>query len=164
MRIPFACTVLGVIALAACSPDVTDIHAESTGPSGSGGHHTQGAGGASSSSSASSSGSGAGGNGVGAGRVITADTDSTRLVTGSYVAMGKLIDGPFVLTDAHASSSLSINLVSGATCDDQSQAKPVVGGGSVVYDAHGLRIFVPAGSSLCDGYGNPGVYSGFKPY
>ena len=151
---------VSAIAAAACSPDVNDIHAESTGPSGSGGHRTEGAGGASGSSVASSTGSGAGGNGVGAGHVITADTDSERLVTATFTT-AQIVTGPFVITDFRSNNGAAdVWVLPGSACDAESPHTAVFGGSEL----HGLHVFVPAGSTACTGKPAFGAYSGFRPY
>ena len=160
MRILLAATIMASVSiLVACSSDSTKIQAESTGPSGSGGHHTQGAGGASS-ASASSSGSGAGGNGVGAGHVITADTDSKQLVTGTFSG-STITPGPFVITDFRSNNGSATGWVlPGPACDAESDRTALFSGGEV----HGLHIFVPVGSTACTEAAAFGSYSGFKPY
>jgi hypothetical protein len=141
---------------------VTDVRAEAAGATGSGGHPTQGAGGAS--GATSTSGTGAGGGSLGGNRVITADTDGDRLVTGVIPAItNKLVDGPFVLTDACGEGGLGLYLVHATGCSAQSAGQAVtVGGGA--RESHGMRVFVPSGWVLCNGYSGSGTFSGFRPY
>jgi hypothetical protein len=144
-------------------------------PSGSGGraagsgvggtsHGTLGAGGGS-----TGSGSGAGAccsepiQVAGPVKVVTADTDPAQLVTRAWAPTGLLVQGPFVLTDVHAPNGVNIILVDGMDCSGPST--PLIGANNPVVSG-GLRMYVPAGKSLCNaaGNGNSVTIGGFRPY
>lgn len=113
-------------------------------------------------------------------QVVTADTDSKQLRQGVVsTAPGKLIDGPFVLTDLQSYSSTNettVHLVPSATTCPATAVSTFAfahtgsyfSGGYVALSSeiHGGRYFVPAGQMLC-AYNPGGLYvswAGFVPY
>jgi hypothetical protein len=159
--VPILVVILG------CSHNES-IQAESNGATGTGGHKMQGAGGGPSTTATS----GAGGSGAGsccsepvhvAGevKIVSADTDSKQQVTGSpTTTSGKLTQGPFFLTD-FVGTSVAWLIPNGGTCDIQVNPTVV---SSNTSDNHGLRVFVPAGMTLCT-IANQGIwFNGFRPY
>ncbi len=181
-------TILALALALGCSKK-EDIRAESSGASGTGGHHIGAGGGSATSSTAGAGGSGPGAGGSGAGsccaepvhvaghvKTITADSDPAQFATVVAAPVGneqffKAIDGPFVLTDATGSSSATFLLYSrvGSDCTTESATDPVLAfvetTGSTLSQVHGVRGFVPSGSVLCVSAG-PGrlTISGFRPY
>jgi hypothetical protein len=162
MRASFLAPI--ALVLAACSHN-DSIHAESTGATGSGGHKMQGAGGSSTTTS------GAGGAGAGsccsepvhiAGdvKVMAADTDPKQQVSGAATTTsGKLIDGPVFITDFVGYTTAW--LTSNGTCDVQVNPTVI---DSASRDLHGLRLFVPAGKTLCTVASTGIWFGGFRPY
>jgi hypothetical protein len=63
-----------------------------------------------------------------------------------------------VLTDVHGDGGLTISM--GASCASGAPREGVASGG----EQHGMRVFVPAGSSLCNDYNGTRSFSGFRPY
>jgi hypothetical protein len=157
-----------LVVLTACSQKES-IHAESTGASGTGGQKMQGAGGGPSSTTATT---GAGGSGAGsccsepvhvAGdvKIVGADTDPKQQVSGSATTTsGKLIQGPFFLTDL-VGGGVAWLIPNGGTCGIQVNPTVV---SSNAGDNHGLRVFVPTGMTLCTVAEQQIWFSGFRPY
>ncbi|HVY49186.1 MAG TPA: hypothetical protein VHB21_25020 [Minicystis sp.] len=180
---------LSFTVLAACSPDVVDIHAEATG-SGTGGTqqvtshavgtggfggHSMGAGaGGASAVSVSSSSTGTGGSGGSVlTKVLTADTDVNQLATITVNAVNvsatQVLEGPFVITDVVSQYGYPLVSTPNGSCgavspQDPTLALPIAPAGALP-QVHGVRGFVPAGSILCF-MGSPGfvTVSGFRPY
>jgi hypothetical protein len=98
-------------------------------------------------------------------QMLTADTDVSRLVTGTTDATGKIADGPFVLTDISfaGNPSGSVSFAPSGDCTQQSTslASTAV---NVSIDLHGMRLFAPAGAALCGSRGAGNAFSGFRPY
>lgn len=114
------------------------------------------------------------------GPLKTADTDATRLKSGTLAAGSfvKVVDGPFVLTDTRTNFSFSDNGVAywlvpqGQSCPTSfvTQA-PILtelrapAAHPDVQQMHGARFLVPAGQTLCAGTGpTPASWAGFSPY
>jgi hypothetical protein len=96
-------------------------------------------------------------------KVITADTDSAQLSSGTAPANGLIATGPFVLTDLSPNldpgQSVSAQIGAGTSCPLTGTPIQFLGyQGAVV----GARIFVPAGSVACAPSG--ASWAGFKPY
>lgn len=103
----------------------------------------------------------------GALRIVTADTDPTRLVRGSAgPSEGPVIAGPFVLTDIEFERANSVDAVitpSDECYDDDAERLVDVDSGRA--PMHGGRFVVPAGFSLCLQVSVGRVYwAGFRPY
>jgi hypothetical protein len=98
-------------------------------------------------------------------KVITADTDSAQLMSGSTTipANGNalVVKGPFVLTDLYG---WGVSMGPGSSCP---LAAPVAITGYNNF-LTGARIFIPAGSIVCGNNGTNGsvsvLWSGFQPY
>ena len=104
----------------------------------------------------------------GALRIVTADTDPTRLVRGIAGPSDEedpVIAGPFVLTDIEFERANSVDAsITPTNCYDENTERLVdVESGRA--PMHGGRFFVPAGFSLCLRVSVGDVYwAGFRPY
>lgn len=103
-------------------------------------------------------------------RTVSAENDAVQLVSvrggpPPGTPSAKLIDGPFVLTDAQGVSGGSLWLVDTGDCSAPATSSSwfVVGlNSSMSYSVHGARVVVPAGSALCSDI--VVAFSGFRPY
>jgi hypothetical protein len=118
-------------------------------------------------------------------KTITADEDSTQLLSGSWKAglqnppVKKIVEGPFVLTDATPGQSTGEPWTTGWGFSTQLTVEPTAmacSGGGVVLEqigetnqngqtgnvVHGGRFLIPSGEMLC-AEGNL-LWAGFRPY
>lgn len=104
----------------------------------------------------------------GALRMVTADTDPTRLVRGVASSSDEAepaIAGPFVLTDIEfeRANSVDATITRGDCYDEELERLVDIDSGRA--PMHGGRFLVPAGQSLCLRVPVGSVYwAGFRPY
>jgi hypothetical protein len=116
-------------------------------------------------------------------RVIGADADPARMTSQStsVAAPLKLVDGPFVLTDARPGfGTVRLWMSMGSTCSDTDPdviatiisvaSSTGTHAGTVYAPIHGARILIPFGRALCAGPSSSGTgsnrlfWAGFQPY